>query len=430
MLHIIRRLVRLQLVAWWLFWCQAVAADLQPPASSPILAPKLQEVMKSAMKVVREDEGVVTLTLSGGHSFVNDTTILFFRRKGQRIEVIATGKVTGESRNPKTKSLELLVDLEKDSVIKYPVEGDLGAPLTDPLALGNGDAQSRNDFLLPEEHVESRDNDRPGYLEFGMGLLVGVLDSTSTSAANQEKRASLYRFSNSHFAYFSDYFPIGVTSDSHSGRFPTSTYYSNVVTSEEAISVLGFHYRFPPLFSRKLEFSGRIDVLNDKFSTDNADENLLATDVSGLGLGVRARYSFAPMLWRPEKKRVIGFAFQALTIDASYFPMLSVTDLGVSRGTASPGSTGVMFRASASVIAWLDFVPWFKRWIIEGSYGFRSYSLRFSGPVTLESVPVPVDFGQGTRATEKEGDFRFFVGVRIDDPIRALFGSGQKRSPK
>jgi hypothetical protein len=410
----------------------ARAAEVEPsPSPKPqgvsFLAPKLQELMKSAMRVVREEEGVVSLTLPGAHSFVDGAPVMFFRKKGQRIEVIATGRVISETRNPKSGVLELQVDLDRDTVIKYPIEGDFGAPLADPNALANGDLMSQNDFLLPEEESSDRVNDRPGYTEFGMGLLLGDLDTTSTTVANLEKRTTQYRFQNQHWAYFSDFFPIGVTSDSHGGRFPTSTYYSNVVTSEEAVSVLGFHYRFPPILGKKLEISGRVDSLSDRFSTDNADENLLTTEVSGMGLGIRARYSFVPLIWKPEKKSLFAFAFQGLTLDASYFPILTAADQGVSRGTSSPGSTGMAVRVSATALAWIDFIPLLKRWFIEGSYGFRSYDLRFSGPVTLESVPVPIPFPEGTRATEREGDFRFVVGVRIEDPIRSLFSGGKKK---
>lgn len=403
------------------------------PSPSPslgqnsFLLPKLEEIIKTAMRVIREDEGEVSLTLPGGHSFAENTQILFFRRKGHRLDVIATGKVLTEATDPKTGKLELKVELDKDSVIKYPVEGDYAAPLSDPNALGDGAKKDQNDFLLPEEDPGLRVNDRPGYLEVGMGGLLGSLSSTSSTVANIEKKVSSYRFSNFHIAYFSDFFPIGITLDTHSGRFPTSTYYSDLVTSDESVSVLGFHYRLPPVLNQKLEFSLRVDMLNDRFSTDNTDENLLTTEVGAVGFGTRVRYSFEPLLWKPGKKQSFGIVLQAITADMVYYPMLNAQDIGVSRGSNSPESSGYRARIGATFLAWAGFIPLFKRWIFDCSYGFRSYGLNFSGPVTLESVPAPVPIPEGTRATEREGDFRFFFGFRIDDPIRSLFSLGKKK---
>ncbi len=408
---------------------EPVRAEPTPaaPPLNPFLTPKLEEIVKTAMRVIREDEGVVSLSLPGAHSFADKTAILFFRKKGHRLDIIATGKVLTEVKNPKTGALELQVELDKDTVIKYPIDGDYGAPLSDPNALANGDKKSQDDFLLPEEDTSGRINTRPGYAELGLGIMLGDLNTTTSTVANFSKRTSMYRFQNLHWAYFSDFFPIGVTSDGHGGNFPTSTYYSKLVRSEEKVSVMGFHYRFPPILGEKLELSARVDSLSDSFITDNSDENVLSTTVQGLGFGVRARYSFAPLLWKPEKKKKFGLMFQGATLDAVYFPMLTATDVGVSRGTGSSGSTGMNLRLSATMLMWIDFIPIFKRWVFEGSYGLRTYDLKFSGPVTLESVPAPVAIPEGTRATEREGDFRFFFGIRIEDPIRSLFSDGKKK---
>lgn len=397
------------------------------PTQNPFLTPKLEEIIKTAMKVIREDEGVVYLTLPGNHSLAEKTPILFFRKKASRLEMIATGKVLNEAPDPKSGQIQIQVELDRDTVIKYPVEGDYAAPLSDPSLLANGAKRDQNDFLLPEEDSRNQVNDRPGYVEVGAGILLGDLGSTTSTVANFEKRTSAYRFQNFHWAYFSDFFPVGVTSDSHGGNFPTTTYYSKVVSSDAQVSVLGFHYRFSPIFNDNLEISARVDSLTDRFNTDNSDENLLTTQVQGLGFGVRGRYSFAPLLWKPEKRRTLAMTFQALTLNVTYFPMLTATDIGVSRGTSSSGSSGFNLRVSATMLFWINFIPWFKRWVFEGSYGLRSYDLKFSGPVTLEAVPAPVAIAQGTRATERESDFRFFFGVRIEDPIRSLFSDGKKK---
>jgi hypothetical protein len=405
--------------------------EAQPtPAALPsnsFLMPKLEEIIKTAMRVVREDEGVVSLTLPGMHSYAAGTPILFFRKKSSRLEMIATGKALNEETDRRTGKLLLQVELDKDTVIKYPVEGDFAAPLSDPNALAEGEKRDQNDFLIPDEDPTKKINDRAGYLQVGAGLIYGQLGTTTSTVANNSKATSAYRFQNLHFSYFSDFFPIGVTFDSHSGNFPTSTFYSDVVSSKEAVSLVGFYYRFSPLLEKKLEISAKFSSLSDRFTTDNTDENLLTTQVSGMGGGIRARYDFAPLLWRAPKGRWIDLTFQALTADFSYFPLMTVSDLGVSRGSDSSKSSGIQLRASATFLIWLDFIPLVKRWVFEGSYGFRSYSLQFSGPTVPESVAAPVPIPEGTRATEREGDFRFFFGFRIDDPIRSLFSQGKKK---
>ena len=69
----------------------AVAIEADPPAPvNPKLNAKAETLIKSAMKVVQEDEGEVSMT-SPGHSYAPKTQILFFRRRGTRIEMIATG---------------------------------------------------------------------------------------------------------------------------------------------------------------------------------------------------------------------------------------------------------------------------------------------------------------------------------------------------
>ena len=426
-----RRWALFLLFAMFGSWIDTARAEELPGKPSvvapvnPFLVPKLEEIVKTAMRVIREDEGVVYMTLHGSHSFAAETPILFFRKKGSRLEVIATGKVLTEAAHPKTGQMEIHVELDKDTVIKYPVEGDFAAPLSDPNALGNGNKRDQSDFLMPEEEPARIKNDRPGYLELGLGLIYGQLATTTTTVANIAKQSNAYRFQNLHVAYFSDFFPVGITMDSHEGNFPTSTYSQDVVASKESVSLLGFYYRFPPFLDKKLELALKISSLTDRFQTDNADENLLSTDVSGMGMGIRGRFDFAPLLWKPAKERWFDLTLQSVGLDFSYFPTLTATDAGVSRGSDSNGSTGMQFRASATALVWIKFIPWVKRWMFEGSYGFRSYQLKFNGPTVPESIPVPIPIATGTRATERESDFRFFIGFRIDDPIRSLFSDGK-----
>ncbi len=392
------------------------------------LLSKVEEILKTAMRVIREEEGVVSVSSSREHSLAVDTPMLFFRKKGSRLEMIARGKMLTESVDPKTKKLIYQIELDKDSVIKYPHEGDFAALLSDPIADGSGDKKENNDFLLPDEDQNKRENDRPGYMEYGLGLMIGSLTTDTNTTANVAKRSSAYRFKNSQFSYYSEYFPIGIERVEHGGVFPTSTYESERVSSSETVSWMGVYYRFPPVFDKKLEFSASFHSLSDQFDTGNADQNLLATKVSAMGVGGRARYQWVSPVWKPAKGEFF-MRLQSVQIEGMYYPILTATDGGVSRGSDSSGSNGYQVRAGATLLAWIQFIPWFKRWVAHGSVGMRAYSLKFSGdPVQSTALGSEV-IDPGTRANEREIDFRFFVGIRIDDPIKSLFGNerGKKK---
>ncbi|MBU6155104.1 MAG: hypothetical protein KGP28_12445 [Bdellovibrionales bacterium] len=403
------------------------AADSGGPNSkSAFLLPKLEELTRRSMKVIQENEGVVSVLLPDETSFAEGTQILFFRKKGIRVEVIATGKVLTEERDPKSNALLLKVDLDKDTVIKYPAVGDFATLLSDPSGAGEADKRDRSDFLLPEEQGLKPIDQRPGYLEVGLGLLYGDLSTTTTTLANNSKNSSSYRFGLIHAAYLSDYIPFGFEFDQHSGTFPTSTFYQTTVASREKITIFGLQYRFPPFFNRKIELSPKLTLLSDRFITGNTDENLLTTTTSGLGIGAKLAFNFIRQDWRPLKAE-FPIKFQSLGVEATYFPSLTATDEGVSRGTESPGSSGYSARISATALAWFDFIPIFKRWMVQGSYGFRSYSLKFAGPTTPESVPTPLPIPENGSATERESDFRIFFGIRFDDPVKLFTRSKEKK---
>jgi hypothetical protein len=318
------------------------------------------------------------------------------------------------------------VDLDKDAVIKYPAVGDYATLLADPTGSAEADKRDRSDFLLPDEAGVKGSNQRPGYFELGFGLFSGALSTTTTTPANNSKSSTNYRFGVVHAAYYSDYIPVGLEFDMHSGTFPTSTFYQTTVASSERVTILGLHYRLPPLFNRRLEISPKITLLSDRFTTENTDENLLNTSTSGLGLGMKFSLQFVRNDWSPLKGE-FPVKFQALGLEGVFYPSLSAKDEGVSRGTESPGSSGYSMRVSATALAWFDFIPIFKRWFVQGSYGLRNYSLKFSGPTTPESVPSPVAIPLGGSATEREADFRIVLGLRLDDPMKYILKEKSKK---
>ena len=108
----------------------AEEVDGKPVMNTKLLA-KAEALIKSASKVIKNEEGVITLT-SPGHSYASKTQMLFFRKHGNRIEMIGTGIFVKETVDEKTDHKELVAELDRDTIIKYPEAGDFGVPMTDP----------------------------------------------------------------------------------------------------------------------------------------------------------------------------------------------------------------------------------------------------------------------------------------------------------
>ena len=397
-----------------------------PPAAETFLGPKMERILRSAMKVVSESDGVVRVELPGNHSLANGTQILFFRKKGIRLDMIATGLVKGETPAPNGQAFILQVDLDKDSILKYPREGDFAAPMADPNAFGAGDKKEQFDFLMPIEPEVSEHHDLPGYFEGALGLFYGNLTSTTNSVVNESKASTGYRFAPIHFGYFFNFAPVGIEYDRFNGNFPTRTFQGVKVTSSETVSHLTFNYRFGPFIKKRLELQAQAVLLSRDFTTDNPDESLISSKMTGLGLGGRMVYWFKKPNWVRER----GESFLSLDqffISAHYYPSVSVSDLTISRGTESPGSTAYDARVGLSLIAYFNFIPFFHRWFAQASAGYLSSSLKFTGATVHSNQPFPPTIAEGSRATESEVDVRFLFGFRIDDPISLLFSN--KKDP-
>ncbi len=392
----------------------------QTPVAESFLGPKMERILKTAMKVVSENDGVVKVELPGNHSLANGTQILFFRKKGIRLDMIATGLVKGETPAPGGRAFHLQIELDKDAIIKYPREGDFAAPLADPNAFGAGEKKEQFDFLMPIEPEVSEHHDLPGYFEGALGLFYGNLSSTTSSVVNEAKASSGYRFAPIHFGYFFNFAPIGIEYDRFSGNFPTRTFQGSTVTSSEAVKHWTLNYRFGPFIKKRLELQAQAVLMSREFTTDNPDESLISSQMSGLGLGGRAVYWFRKPNWVRER----GESFLSLDqffVSAHYYPSVSVSDLAISRGNDSPGSFAYDARVGLSIVAYFDFIPFFHRWFAQASAGYMRSSLKFSGTPVQSNQPFPATIPQDSRATESEVDVRFLFGFRIEDPLYLLF---------
>lgn len=402
--------------------CFALLCLAQSPTPEPILVnqkltEKVEQVVKTALIIESEDDGKVYLPLRD-KSFAVNTQFVFFRRRGTRLSMIAQGMVEGERTNPDTQKIELVVNLDKDAIVKYPEVGDLGVPLSDPLVSGLGERrESSNTPIVPQK--EPRQQELPGYIQYGMGLMLGSLSSNANPQVGGGKNASGYRFINHHFEYFSGVAPLGFAFQSHGGNFPTRVYDGDTVSSSESVSVMHLYYRLKPFGKKQWWASPKLFLVSDQLTTDNTGSELMNTKISAFGVGGRLQYQWASDVWAPKDEDSIGLQFQSVHADVGFSPFLSAQDAGPSRGTSSSGSWLLDYRVSATGMAWLGFVPVVKRWIIQASYGSRLMSLNFQGPTQSESGN-PQTVPTGIKTSESESDFRFWVGIRISDPIEAL----------
>lgn len=383
--------------------------------AQPRLAQNLQQLMKTANQVIKTEEGVVYVSISK-QSFAKDTQVLLMRKKGLHLEVIANGRVAAEQiLNGKPA---LLVQLKTDEIIKTPQAGDFAVAISEP---GQPDsAEKKNDvsLLKPAEAKTNSAPSDPGYVELGMGLMFGNMSSSPSAEVNQFKSPFKYRFARTHWAYFSEYLPIGIEQSKHWGVFPTSTYYLDRITSDEKVSNFRIFYR-PKKFFGFLRLMPHLYFLSDEFNTNNIDENLLTTHYGGTGIGLRTSFEFVENLWKPSGR--FPLALEKIFAEVSYVPSLKALDIatvgaGVSRGTSSEGSTALDIGIGATAMLYLEFIPLFKRIIFEGGYRFRSYSLKFSGSTISEVGGNTVP--ENITAKEREKYYYFMVGLRIEDPIK------------
>jgi hypothetical protein len=412
----------------WAEDAQSVAGESQSKAlTNSRLNTKMQEVVKNAMSISREAEGIAYLPIKG-QSFATGTQILFLRRKGTRIETVATGYVVAEQ-----KSI-LQVKIDTDAVIKYPQVGDLGVPLTDPTANAPGDKKDETSLPEPVNSLQKKRDYSNGYLELAGGMLLGSYATTGTVpppingqtvvAANGFKNPTGYKFLATKFVYYSGMIPFGVEYESHSGNFPTQTYNLKSATSSETISTLSLNYRFN--FGKNWLLHLRAMTLSDDFQTSNTDENLIATKTTGLGFGLRAGYQFKSPIWQKRKGEFFA-QLQDLTAEYTYFPSLNAVDGIVSRGISSSGSTGSMYRVGATVLLYFDAIPFLHRWVLEPSYGARTYDLKFSGTTIPEAGRPVGSLPPNGISHQTESDFRIYLGLRFQDPVTYFLEQSEKK---
>ncbi len=394
-----------------------------PPAANAPSQPA------TTLTVAQESEGIVTVAAPDKSALPPDAQVLIVRRQGRRYESIATGKVAAFQRG------QILIQLDKSGLTKLPQPGDGVVLMNAPLNPDVNDKKESIDNLIAKPKPPPARPAEKGYIQGGIGLLQADMTSTSSTQANSAKNAPSYRFKFLQGAYYSDFIPLGIEFFSVSGDFPTSTYYQVNTTSSQSNSVLSLNYRFRPV-KRHWRFWARILSASWDFKTNNTDEFLLSTQASGLGVGGRVAYEWAPELWTPArpawysendlvKEPLFGVTLQRVFFEAGYFPSLSVKDNGVSRGANSNGSSALDLKLGATAMLYWSEIPLLKRWVFELGYHYRMQNLKFSGTTVSEAGGIYTIPQSGT-GTETEKFLSAFIGVRFEDPLSDIFSKKGK----
>ncbi|NJL25653.1 MAG: hypothetical protein HC902_11090 [Calothrix sp. SM1_5_4] len=365
------------------------------------------------LKVVGEQEGILQLDLPKEKMRVSPF-VLFVRPSGPEFEIIARGKIATVQND------KVLVELDRTSIIKYPLAGDLAVPLGTPK---DWPKDSESPILEPPpQTTQPLIPPDPGFIALSYGKVFGKLTSgASDSYTNEYKDIPQYRPSQIHFAWYFEFFwNLGVEYESWSGSFPTSTYYHDYGDSLEDVSIISINYRFRRYwFAERLRPALRLVSINSSFATLNKDEALISSNASAMGAGGRLSFEWLSPVWAPTKGSALRL--QQIFLDANFFPTVSVEDQGIiGRGTAGAGSQMYDLKLAVQAIAYVHWIPLIRRYYIEAGYGQRSASYKFAGTTRSEeggSYTIP----ENLSARENYQWYYISLGLRFEDYIGLLF---------
>lgn len=411
----------------FIFTSYASAQDSSstPPLSStpiPMVAPDVNEfeklppskivketqdrVTSKSLKVEQEKDGFFKIK-TPNRAYPPGTLILFMRPSRTGLDMLAQGIVDHNDNSFMYVKLNML------TVDKVPYAGDVAVPIAPAWAPEKKSEPAPVGFIPTEPEPEPGD---PGHIQLDYGFLMGSLQTQTTSQANAYKKVPQFRVSHMHFEwYFQFLWNLGLEFESYTGEIPSSSYYRAELTTTEAVRAFMVNYRFRRMFNDTFRPTFRLISINDKFETDNTDEAIISSSYSSMGGGFRWAYEFTSNVWKPES-RSLDATLHRVYLDTNFYPIISAKDLDISRGANSSGSMGYEWRLGVTGLAWIDYVPFFKRFVLEAFYGQRTYMLKFSGATKSETGGVYTIPAGGT-STESISYYVIYFGVRLDDFI-------------
>ncbi|RYZ69440.1 MAG: hypothetical protein EOP05_14820 [Proteobacteria bacterium] len=360
-----------------------------------------------SLKVDSDREGFILLDLPTTKMKLSPF-VVFVRPNGSDFEIIARGKIETIQDD------KILVSLDRQSIIKFPLKGDLAVPLGTPKDWPKDSDERIIDPPLSEEDASAIPD--PGFVELQYGFLKGSLTTTpSDGTTNAYKIVKAYQPSYLRFTYYTDMFwHLGLQFEQWNDSVPTKTYYRNLGPSTDSVTNLSLNYRFSRLWwKNRVRPILRLVATSSKFSTINPDEAVLSTTMSGYGVGAQLQYE-ETILYKPRVGR-FGYSFSHAFIGVDALPLVTVEDTGSTK-RGNGGAFILDYKIAASGIAYFDFIPVLKRWTVEVGYGGRMTSLAFAGRTSKN----PSDFyviPEGTTSKENYGFFYVTLGLRFADAL-------------
>ncbi len=330
--------------------------------------------------------------------------VLFIRLAGEDFEILGQGEVQA------LQDGKVYIDFRGSRILKRPLKGDFVIPMAQGWKAKPEESDpNRPNFLLAQSEGLP---DEPGYIQLDMGPYHGALASSQENQANYYKQISEFEFQRIHFRWFVGFiWRLGIDYESYQGLFPTSTYYRESFKSQQNLSRFTLLYRFRAFGA--VRFTPHVMSFSDDFTTSNPDEYLISSRYSGIGFGSTIAYEWAPPTWKGSG--LLDFQFQSLSLVATVYPTLQAQDTGLSRGTASDGSTGLEWQVRMEALVSTHLLPYSNRFLLAFSYGNLTYNLRFSGATKGESGGYVIP--ENGRYSESNTGWHLQLGVRWDDII-------------
>lgn len=352
-----------------------------------------------------DDIGIISMT-----PLVRQGDLIVFVRVTQDdIEVVARGSV-GNIQDGK-----LLIETDPKSISKFPKVGDRIVSLA---RIKTPRPEDEPPITWPEIAHAPPAPYEPGYMQLDFGSNRGDFKSTTPNSANEFKNFN-FNFSHMRFLWYFDFlWRFGMEYESSEGSIPVVGYDRESKSTSFKETVISLHYRFLPVWE---ELRPTLKLINksSEFKTTNEDEYLLSSKKSSTGLGLNLHYLFNDNLFTTKKR--FDYSLNRIYAEAEIFPLVSVADSMVRRGTSASGLEYGL-KVGATALIYTDYIPYLKflrRISLDASAGYSQTRMQFSGEPS-DPVDVLEPIPQGASYIERQMYFKIMIGFRMDDYIGNL----------
>jgi hypothetical protein len=333
---------------------------------------------------------------------------LFIRNQDGKGEILGRGIIMAAQDD------KYLIEIDRESMLKRPTPGDLVIPMGAPRDFPKLPELSMGGISPSVQPPELPDDKGWAQLDFG-NFREGNFLSSGFMETNEYKDIPRFVPSYTHFIWYIDFlWRYGVELTKLSGDFLTNSYDHRRFNSSLEETKFSLHYRLRRVWKDQVRFTFRLNSLSSDFYTDNQDDYLLSTQMSATGLGVRVGWELKEPQW--ETTSYQPFTVQQIFMQYDYFPSVNVKDPQWPRGENSKGSSITQQQVTISVLAYLKWMFFFKRYVIDLSWGQSQSDLRFSGNTTRPDGSSSI-IKPGGQYQENYQYMSVSVGLRMDDLV-------------